>query len=187
MSDLRFTSRSRISKRTQAIAAIALAVAGINGLVACSSDDTSTPTTDAGARDGSSDGTVPNTDSGPGPGDGGTDSTVSDGAINDGSLVLDGHTRPDTGPVETGDAGQPCTPPSNSCGPGLFCNGSKVCQPDFCSGKPQKALPYALANDFPTVFTIGPEKGNFQVLNSAAECDSTTYPPTSRSGVRTSS
>ncbi len=82
----------------------------------------------------------------------------------------------------TGDAGEPCTPPG-VCAPGLFCNPQNVCQASYCDGKAQKPLPYALANDFQTVFTIGPEKDNLNVIRSGAECDSTTYPPIPNTGL----
>jgi hypothetical protein len=89
----------------------------------------------------------------------------------------------DTGPPPpTGDAGEACTPPDQACGPGLYCNGG-ICAVSYCSGKPLGALPYNIANDFGTVFTIGPEKDNFTVIPSGADCDSTTYPPLPNTGL----
>jgi hypothetical protein len=163
-----------MAQRTKAIASIAIAFAGVSALVACSSDDAPAPT-DAGGQDAKSDVTVAS-DAGSDTGvtDSGTDSTIPDGAIQDGSIVLDGHTKPDTG--HTGALGETCTTPGNTCDTGLFCNEAKRCQTDLCSGKPLKALPYPIKNDFATVYTIGPEKGNFAILPASPDCDSTTFP-----------
>jgi hypothetical protein len=88
----------------------------------------------------------------------------------------------DAPPPPTGDAGEPCTPPG-TCAPGLFCNATGTCQVSACAGKTQRPLPYAIANDFETIFTIGPEKDNFTIIPSGAECDSTTYPPIPNTGM----
>jgi hypothetical protein len=89
----------------------------------------------------------------------------------------------EAGPIATGDAGEPCTQPNLTCAPGLYCDPTGTCQVSKCAGKPNKALPYAAAADFETVFTIGPEKDNFTIIASGAECDSTTYPPIPDTGL----
>jgi hypothetical protein len=84
----------------------------------------------------------------------------------------------DTGTdAETGDAGEPCTPPNSSCNPGLYCSSiSGTCVPSSCQGKTYRSLPYNIASDFNTVFSIGPEADNFKIIPNSPDCDSTTYP-----------
>jgi hypothetical protein len=88
-------------------------------------------------------------------------------------------------PPPTGDAGEACTQPGNVCAPGLFCGGGGTCEVSSCQGKPERSLPYNIATDFNTVFTIGPELDNFTVIPSGADCDSTTYPPIPNTGLGT--
>ena len=86
-------------------------------------------------------------------------------------------------PPPTGDAGEACTQPGGTCGPGLFCSAEGICQVSYCTGKPQRALPYNIGTDFDTVFTIGPEKDNFTLIPSGVDCDSTTYPTLPNTGL----
>jgi hypothetical protein len=148
---------------------LAMAMAASPGLAACGSDSNGAPAGgDAGGQsmqDSGNDGTVNNQ----------PDSGADTGAAN----VDSGADAP---PAPTGDAGEMCTPPG-TCAPGLFCNPQGICQASYCTGKPQAAIPYALATDFQTVFTIGPEKDNLTVIPSGAECDSMTYPPIPNTGL----
>jgi hypothetical protein len=173
---------ARIGSRTRAVVWLAFAIASLDGLMACSGDDSSaTPDGGAQGHDASSDTTAQAPVDG---GGGGTDTGTDDATLDagaDGALAPD--VGADTAPTPTGDAGEPCTPPLNACGPGLYCNSSNICATSYCSGKPQKPLPYAIAGDFQTVFTIGPEKANLAILPSGADCDTTTYPPIPNTGL----
>jgi hypothetical protein len=161
---------ARVAGRAKKTLSCAVAVASLAGLVACGDDSNgTTPGNDAGgqAQDSGKDSTVTQPDTGTG-----TDT----GSPNQMDALAE------TSPPPTGDAGEPCTPPGK-CAPGLFCNSLNVCQPSYCDGKPQRGLPYAIENDFQTVFTIGPEKDNLNVVASGAECDSMTYPPIPNTGL----
>jgi hypothetical protein len=135
-------------------------------LAACSATNSNAPTTgnDGGpqGQDASGDGTT-------GAGDAGSDAAVVDSPA-------------ESSPTPTGDAGEPCTPPGNTCAPGLYC-GAGTCQVSSCQGKAAKSLPYAIASDFGTIYTIGPERDNFAIVASGADCDATTFPPLPNTGL----
>jgi hypothetical protein len=150
----------RPTQHAQTPLLLILAVATIPGLAACGSNSNGAP---------------------PASMDAGTDSTTQpDGGVDTGAGNTD--SGAETAPPPTGDAGEPCTPPG-TCAPGLFCNPQGTCQASYCGGKPQKPLPYAVASDFQTVFTIGPEKDNLALIPSGADCDSMTYPPIPNTGL----
>jgi hypothetical protein len=148
---------------------MALAIAAFPGVVACGSDSNGAP---------------PGNDGGGSPmPDAGSDATMNpqpEGGDDTGTSNTE--SGADVASPPTGDAGEPCTPPG-TCAPGLFCNPQGICEPSHCAGKPTTALPYAIASDFQTVFTIGPEKDNLTLIPSGADCDATTYPPIPNTGL----
>jgi hypothetical protein len=153
--------------RTPVLLAIGTLIALPLALPACSSSSNGNPPADGGGQDAGNDGTTGN----PEPDAGG----------DTGSGFQESGADVPTPP--TGDAGEPCTQPGGTCAQGLFCNAQGICQVSYCSGKTERALPYAVATDFQTVFTIGPEKDNFALIPSGAECDSTTYPSIPNTGL----
>ncbi len=86
--------------------------------------------------------------------------------------------------VQEGDAGEPCGP-GYTCDMGLYCNKTtSLCTVSSCAGQSEKALPYNISADFTTIFTLGPENKNFEVLSgtSALDCDTTTFPAIPNTG-----
>jgi hypothetical protein len=84
--------------------------------------------------------------------------------------------------TQTGDSGEPCNA-DGTCGDGLYCSsGTNTCTVSACAGKPETTLPYNISAAFDTVYTIGPELQNFQILNNTLDCDTTTWAPIPNTG-----
>lgn len=130
-------------------------VAGIAGLVACSSSNNSSTTKDGGA-----------------------DSGQGNDASNDSTTDVQTMTEE---PAPTGAQGEACAT-GNVCDTGLYCAGG-TCVPSSCAGKTTRSLPYNIATDFDTLFTIGPELDNLTIIASAPDCNATTFPSIEDTGI----
>jgi hypothetical protein len=101
-----------------------------------------------------------------------------------GTETGDDSSQPETSVSDAGYGGlnQPCIQPLSTCNLGLYCN-TGVCVASSCQGKTYRPLPYNIASDFNTVFTIGPEMDNFQVIPNAPDCNATSFPSIPNTGL----
>ncbi len=87
--------------------------------------------------------------------------------------------------VEYGDAGEPCGPNKTCDTADLYCNSTTaLCTVSACAGKTKQSFPYDISADFSTVYTIGPELDNLEILTATAalSCDTTTWAPIPNTG-----